>query len=286
MYALACEKMKGRGYSVRMRSAIVVGATGLVGTELVKLLCESDEYISITAITRRKLEYEHPKLTIKIRSFDELGEQDFDFAHDLYCCLGTTMKKAGSRHEFEKVDFEYPLQIASLAKKKGVMHFIVISAMSANEKSSIYYSRVKGKLEQELIKLDLSQLSIVRPSLLVGDRNEFRFGEKMGEYSLKVLNPLLIGPLKNFRSIEAKQVAQAMIVIALHGKKIPVSIYESSELAKLEMPTKVKEDEEPISREQLFNWDKFKEEEPLPLDDEVVFDKSKLREIKVDNDLK
>ncbi|WP_097073741.1 NAD-dependent epimerase/dehydratase family protein [Ureibacillus xyleni] len=267
-----------------MRSAIIVGATGLVGSELLKLLCESDEYISITAITRRKLEYEHPKLTVKIRSFDELGEQDFDFAHELYCCLGTTMKKAGSRSEFEKVDFEYPLQIASLAKKRGIMHFIVISAMSANETSSVYYSRVKGKLEKELTALELPQLSIIRPSLLVGDRYEFRFGEKMGEYILKVVNPILIGPLKKFRSIEGKQVALAMKVIALHGKKTPVSIYESWELAKLEMPQPEQVVEEPISREQLFNWDKKIKEEPLPLDEEVVFNKSKFREIKEDND--
>ena len=285
MYALECEKMKGRGESVKIRSAIVVGATGLVGTELVKLLCESDKYISITVISRRKLDYKHPKLTVKIRAFDELGEQDFDFADDLFCCLGTTMKKAGSRMEFEKVDFEYPLQIASLAKKQGVRHFIVISAMSANEKSSIYYSRVKGKLENELKELDLPQLSIVRPSLLVGKRNEFRFGEKMGETILKILNPVFIGPLKKFRSIEAKQVALAMMVIALHSKKIPIAIYDSSELATLTMPSKDKE-EEAISREQLFNWDKLKKEDPLPVDEEVVFDKSKLREVKVDDDLK
>ncbi|RUL50816.1 NAD-dependent epimerase/dehydratase family protein [Lysinibacillus antri] len=262
-----------------MRSAIVVGATGLVGSALIKLLCESEEYVSITAIARRKLDYEHPKLTVKIRSFDELGEQDIDYAQELYCCLGTTMKKAGSKSEFEKVDFEYPLHIASLAKKRGIMHLIVISAMSANDNSSIYYNRVKGKLEKELITLDLPQLSIVRPSLLVGDRSEFRLGEKMGELVLNVVNPLLIGPAKKLRSIEANQVALAMKVIALHGKKEPVSIYESQELANMAMPQP--EEEEEISREQLFNWSKLEQEQLPPLDDEVMFDHAKLREKEV-----
>ena len=239
---------------MEMRSAIVVGGTGLVGTSLVKLLCESEEYISITVIARRKLSFEHPKLTVKIRSFDELEEKDIDFAHEIFCCLGTTQKKAGSREEFEKVDVEYPLRVASLAKKCGIMHFIIISAMGANEKSKVYYNRVKGKLEKELIALELPQLSIVRPSLLVGERNEFRFGEKMGEWVLKVLNPLFVGPMKKYRSIKATQLALAMKVIALFGKKKAVTIYNSAQLAELKMPQQKIDDPigtEPQKRDSL-----------------------------------
>lgn len=275
--------MKGCGIKVKMRSAIVVGATGLVGSALIKLLCESEEYISVVAIARRKLDYEHPKLTVKVRSFDQLEEKDIDFAHEIFCCLGTTIKKAGSRKEFEKVDVSYPLQVVSLAKKCGIMHFIVVSAMGAKENSAIYYNRVKGKLEQELMALELPQLSIVRPSLLVGDRNEFRFGEKIGEWMLKILNPILIGPVKKYRSIEATQVALAMMVIALHSKKSKVSIYEADELANMKMP--IKEKEEGPDREKLFNWDKLKSEEIAPLDEEVVFDQKKLRKIKTNNDI-
>lgn len=275
--------MKGCGIKVKMRSAIVVGATGLVGSALIKLLCESEEYVSVAAIARRKLDYEHPKLTVKVRSFDQLEENDIDFAHEIFCCLGTTIKKAGSREEFEKVDVSYPLQIASLAKKCGIMHFVIVSAMGAKENSAIYYNRVKGKLEQELMAMELPQLSIVRPSLLVGDRNEFRFGEKMGEWILKILNPILIGPVKKYRSIEATQVALAMMVIALHSKKSKVSIYEADELATMKMP--IKEKEEGTAREQLFNWDKLKTEEIEPLDEEIVFDQQKLRKIKTNNEI-
>ncbi|MBM7609640.1 uncharacterized protein YbjT (DUF2867 family) [Lysinibacillus composti] len=278
LYAVSWEKMKGCAKLVEMRSAIVVGATGLVGSALVKLLCESEEYIAVTAITRRKLDYEHPKLIVKICSFDQLEEAHIEFADELFCCLGTTIKKAGTREEFEKVDVEYPLRIASLAKKRGIAHAIVISAMSANETSLFYYNRVKGKLEKELIELQLPKLSIVRPSLLVGERSEFRFGEKMGEALLSVLNPLLIGPLKKYRSIQSNQVALAMLAIALYGKKSPVTIYASHELARIHMPEP--QEEQPVTREQLFNWDKFKEEDIPPIDEEIVFDQSKLQNIK------
>ncbi|QPQ32588.1 NAD(P)H-binding protein [Lysinibacillus sp. JNUCC 51] len=272
-----------------MRAAIVVGATGLTGTSLVEQLCENDEYVSVTVIARRAPAYTHPKLEVKIRNFDTLEEKDIEFAHELYCCLGTTIKKAGSREEFEKVDFEYPLTIASLAKKRGIAHMLVITAMGANESSPFYYNRVKGKLEHDLMELGLQRLSIIRPSLLVGEREEFRLGEKAGEKVLKLVKPLLVGPLKRSRAIEASQVAKAMIVIALDGNKQPVTIYQSQELAKLDFPEKQYGN---VSREQLFNWDKRRlsgfGDEGDKVNREVVInrDKYKIEETVVDKEVK
>lgn len=268
-----------------MRAAIVVGATGLTGTSLVKQLCENEAYISVTVLARKKPDFEHPKLEVKIRSFDRLEENDIDFAHELYCCLGTTIKKAGTKEEFQKVDFEYPLYIASLAKKRGIPHMLVITAMGAKENSPFYYNRVKGKLEHALIELNLQRLSIIRPSLLVGKRDESRFGEKVGELALKITKPLLVGPLKRTRAIEASQVAKAMIVIALHGNKQPVTIYPSHELAQLDFPEmkevdserglakgdqRASKEMEKIDREVVINRDKFKMEETV-VDKDVQF---------------
>ncbi|WP_336046048.1 NAD(P)H-binding protein [Solibacillus ferritrahens] len=260
-----------------MRSALIIGATGLVGSELVKLLCESDEYAAVNVLSRRPLDFSHPKLDVRLCEFDQIAECDFEFAHEVFCCLGTTMKKAGSKEQFEKVDFEYPLTVAALAKNKGVGHFIVISAMGANEKAFAYYSRVKGKMERELINMDFPKLSIVRPSLITGNRPEFRLGETVGDKVLKVLNPLLVGPMKKVRSIPAKQIAKAMKVIALHGKKEKVAIYLSDELLEMEMPI-IEEENSFVDKEVAFNWKKFDEEE-LPLaDKKTESNQSKLKE--------
>lgn len=241
-----------------MRSALVVGATGLVGSSLVKLLCESEEYAAVNVISRRPIDFTHPKLVVKLCEFDQIADKDIEFAHEVFCCLGTTMKKAGSKQQFEKVDFEYPLTIAAIAKNRGVGHFIVISAMGAKEKALAYYSQVKGKLEAELIKMDFPRLSIVRPSLITGDRQEFRLGETIGDKVLKVLNPILIGPLKKLHSIPATQIALAMKVIALHGKEQKVAIYLSDELLEMEMPM-IEKGEALADEEVTFNWDKYKE---------------------------
>ncbi|MEK4384624.1 NAD(P)H-binding protein [Solibacillus sp. FSL W7-1464] len=248
-----------------MRSALVVGATGLVGSSLVKLLCESEEYVAVNVISRRPLDFTHPKLVVKLCEFNQIADKDIEFAHEVFCCLGTTMKKAGSKQQFEKVDFEYPLTIAAIAKNRGVGHFIVISAMGANEKALAYYSQVKGKLEAELIKMDFPQLSIVRPSLITGDRPEFRLGETIGDKILKVLNPILVGPLKKIHSIPATQIALAMKVIALHGKKQKVAIYLSDELLKMHMPN-IEKEETLADDEVTFNWDKYKEDSLPPVD--------------------
>ncbi|MEG0386216.1 MAG: NAD(P)H-binding protein [Solibacillus sp.] len=261
-----------------MRSALVVGATGVVGSALVKLLCDSGKYVAVNVISRRKLNFTHPKLNVKIREFDQIADQDMEFAHEIFCCLGTTIKKAGSQSEFEKVDFEYPLSIAALAKNHGVAHFIVISAMGANDEAMAHYSRVKGKLENELIAMNFPQLSIVRPSLIIGDRDEFRLGESIGAKVMKVMNPLLVGSMAKYRSISAKQIALAMLNIALNGEKQSVAIYTSEQLASMKMPAEV-EIGDTTSADRLFNWDKYKDEDLPPVDKEVIIDRSKIKEV-------
>lgn len=233
------------------RTAIVVGATGLTGNFLVRQLCESEEYVAISVIARRTISYTHAKLDVKIREFDKLEENDLDIADDLFCCLGTTIKKAKTKEAFEKVDLIYPLQIASLAKKRGIPNFYVISAAGSNSKSPFFYSRIKGRMEEGLIDLKLPHLSIFRPTLLTGERAEFRLGERLAEGFFQLVNPLLIGPFRKMRAIEGKQLAFALCHYAVHGKKQDVHIYKTKEILNAK-PI----EEKPISREELFDWSK------------------------------
>lgn len=239
------------------RTAIVVGATGFTGQHLVKQLCESEEYVAVTIIARRNITYTHAKLDVKIREFDKLEERDFEIADDLFCCLGTTMKKAKTRENFEKVDLEYPLRIASLAKKRGIPNFHVISAAGSSKRSPFFYSRTKGRMEQELIDLKLPHLFIFRPSLLTGGRAEFRLGERLAEGIFQLINPILVGPFRGLRAIEGKQLAFAMYHYAVHGRTMSVNTYKSSDI--LYARPIEKNDEEPITREELFNWSKRKD---------------------------
>lgn len=236
------------------RTAIVVGATGFTGQFLVKQLCESDEYTSVSIIVRRKPDFNHRKLNVRVRDFDRLEEKDLEIADDLFCCLGTTIKKAQSKEMFQKVDLEYPLQIASLAKKVGVPNFHVISAVGSNKKSPFFYSQVKGRLEEELIALNLPSLSIFKPSLIIGGREEFRLGERLSEGLFKTLNPVLRGPFKKMRAVEGRQLAFAMYHYAIQGKKDEVNIYQNIDILNAS-PIEEKV-EPPIAREELFDWEK------------------------------
>jgi uncharacterized protein YbjT (DUF2867 family) len=193
------------------KSALLVGATGLVGNELLDLLLNQPQYESVTVLTRKLLPVNHPKLEQVITDFDQLDQyQKHLDVDDVYCCLGTTIKTAGSQEAFKKVDFSYPLELAHLTKASGAQKFFIITAMGADQHSKVFYSRVKGEVEAELKKLGFPTLHIFRPSLLLGERKEFRLGEKIGVILSPVLSVLMVGSLKKYKPIHAKVVAMAM----------------------------------------------------------------------------
>lgn len=197
------------------RKALIVGATGLVGNELLQQLLQSEAYDNITILVRTPLSIEHPKLIQIPINFDELDSFEERFAvHDVFCCLGTTIKKAGSQEAFKKVDYEYPLHAAMLSKKQAASQFFVVSAVGANSKSRIFYSRTKGELEDALQRLQFQSLHIFRPSLLLGDRKEFRFGEKLASMIIPALSPLFVGRFKKYKPVQASVLAQTMLRIA------------------------------------------------------------------------
>ncbi len=215
------------------KSALLVGASGLVGGELLRQLLDSDRYKKVTLFVRQPLPLDHPKLEQIVVDFENLtAYREHVRVDDLFCCLGTTIKKAGSKEAFRRVDYAYPQQLAQLAKEEGVKNFLLITAMGANAASNIFYSRVKGEVEADIRSLNLPALHIFRPSLLLGERNEFRFGEQVGAVFSKLLAPLM--PRK-YRPIQGKTVAAAMIRAA-QSEQSGTQIYPSDHIAAFASP--------------------------------------------------
>lgn len=196
------------------RKALIVGATGLVGSRLLDALLSDPGYDSVRVLTRRPLGLRHSKLDERIVDFDRLAEAEFPQADDVFCCLGTTIMTAGSQAAFYRVDFTCVHDVARLALAKGAQQFLLISAMGASPRSRIFYSRVKGEIEEALRKLAYRSVFVLRPSFLAGDRKENRPGEKL---ALAVLRPLrFLLPLK-YRPVSDIAVARAMLACAKSG---------------------------------------------------------------------
>jgi uncharacterized protein YbjT (DUF2867 family) len=212
------------------KTALIVGSSGLVGSELLQILLKGNEYHKVYALVRRPLDLKHPKLKEVICDFDRLEDmQDYFAVDDLYCGLGTTIKKAQTQEAMYKVDVEYPITIARLAKEKGANHFLVISSMNANPNSFLSYPKMKGELEERLKRISFESLSILRPSLLLGDRKEFRLGENLAIKVVQGLSRLLGRPLNSRMAIEARIVAFAMYQIAQSNKK-GITIYSAKQI--------------------------------------------------------
>lgn len=194
------------------RTALLLGATGLVGGELLSLLLADAEYRQVTVLVRRDLPLTNSKLVQRVVDFDHLAKSAEAFnVDDVFCCLGTTIKKAGSQEAFRRVDYAYPLESAKLAWQRGAKQYLIITALGADARSSIFYNRVKGEVEEAIGRLPLRSFHIFRPSLLLGDRQESRLGEKIAAAVMGPLGFLLVGPLKKYRGIHARTVAQAML---------------------------------------------------------------------------
>jgi uncharacterized protein YbjT (DUF2867 family) len=194
-----------------MKTALLAGATGLIGSHLLPLLLASDRYSTVTVVGRRKLSLSHPKLRQIVTALDRLElVREQLAADDVYCCLGTTMAQAGSKEAFYKVDFNYVVTLAALTSAPKAQ-FLVVSSLNPDPSSLFYYSRVKGEMEAAVRKLSFRAIHIFRPSLLLGPREKSRLGEKIASVVMGVLQPLLRGSLREWRAIEGSAVARAML---------------------------------------------------------------------------
>jgi uncharacterized protein YbjT (DUF2867 family) len=217
------------------RNAILFGATGLVGSHLLEILIKEEEYAKIVLFNRKPVQSVKslsPKIEEIITDFSDLKSlEGYCKGSDLFCCLGTTIRKAKTKENFRQVDFDLPVVIASIASRKPFNRFVVISSIGANAESRNFYLRTKGEMEQAVRGILGEKVFIIRPSMLLGKRNEYRFGEIVGKWFTVLLSLVLIGKLSRYKGIQANDVARAMLVIAIHGSES--QIVESDQLQKL-----------------------------------------------------
>lgn len=211
------------------KTAIVFGASGLTGSFVLKQLVQDERYEKIKVFTRSALEVKSDKIDLIDTGLDELEKHEDEIrGNDVFCCLGTTIKKAGSRENFRKVDLEYPVRIAAAASRNQVPDFLVISSIGADPGSSNFYLRTKGEMEKEVQEYTFKKIVILRPSMLLGKRREFRLLEEAAKLIMLPLNFLLVGKLRKYRAIDAERVATAMIKFA--NIATSKNIFESHEI--------------------------------------------------------
>ncbi len=212
------------------RTAIIAGATGLTGQQLLKQLLADARYTEVHALARKHALAPHAKLVEHIVDFAALPK--LPKVDDVFCCLGTTIKVAGSKAAFRTVDFDYVMNVASAAKKSGAQRFIAMSSLGADAQSRVFYSRVKGEMEEALQELGFAELHIFQPSFLVGERAESRPGERLGITAFQIISPLLLGPARKYRAIKSADVARAMISAAC-SQKAGAHVYLSDEIQRM-----------------------------------------------------
>lgn len=215
------------------KKAILIGATGLIGQDLLMKLLADENYSKVLVISRKQVNVTHPKLKEILINFDELADSATEIIGDhVFCCLGTTIKKTPDLTVYRKIDYQYPLDVANIAFANGAKQYHLVSAMGADVKSRLFYSRTKGEVERDLQKIPYQAIHIYRPALLDGNRKEERASENILIGLFRLLNPLFIGPLKKYRSIKIEKVAEAMLNKA-NSKEEGVYIYTSDEIAKI-----------------------------------------------------
>ena len=215
-----------------MKIALLFGSSGLIGGHLLNELIKNNKYSKIKLFVRSEPEINDLKIEIIKTDFNNLKKHAKDIkGDDCFFCIGTTKKNSPDKNEYKRIERDIPLEIAQFAKTNLVNSFIYVSSGFADPKNSGAYLRYKGEVEEELKKLNFTKLGIMRPSFLMGNRKEKRFGEKIGIILFKLLSPLFLGPLKKMKPIHSEKVAKAMIKVA--NEDIQQSIFESNEIVNL-----------------------------------------------------
>lgn len=208
----------------------IFGASGLTGMELLNQAIKHPDVDAIYSLGRKKLEFQSDKLVqLQPEGLQLIDEIEYPSVDAVVCCLGTTIKKAGSQDAFREVDVNLPVRIARRAKNNHVKSFIVQSSIGAGPGARGFYLRCKTEMESKVLELEFESTIVLRPSLLLGNRKEFRLGERISAILLKVINPFLVGAARKYRAIHAKDVASAILQCSLK-RRLGVSVLESDEI--------------------------------------------------------
>jgi len=214
-------------------TAVLLGGSGLVGSFCLRALVSDPRYRQITLLSRRELKLPLGSCVVeKLVNFEELSSYDFSGAEDVFCALGTTSRKAGSRAAFRRVDLEYPLAAARASLQAGARRFVLVSSVGANATAKSFYLRTKGELEQAVRKLGFSSVHILRPSLLLGKREEFRLAERIAIAVVPLVNFAMLGGMRRYRAISADTVGRAMVAAA-RSRKTGTLVYEFDQILAL-----------------------------------------------------
>jgi uncharacterized protein YbjT (DUF2867 family) len=197
---------------------LILGTSGLTGSFVLKLALEDPRISEVFIWVRKPLGISHPKLNESVVNFLELdlNESNFPLVDSVCCCIGTTIKKAGSQKAFYDTDVTLPQTIAEIAYKKGVNTFVLQSSIGANSNSTNFYLKCKGEIENSISELNFSSIVILQPSLLLGNRKESRLAEKLAMYLMRMLSCAFVGPLKKYKAISSEHVAKAMVFSSLN----------------------------------------------------------------------
>jgi len=215
------------------KTAIILGATGLTGNHILHKLIEDKNYETIKLFSRSKIDGLPKKVKQFIGDILDLAQFKANFtADEVYCCIGTTAKKTPDKTLYKKIDYGIPFAAAKLSKENNIATFLVVSAMGANAQSTVFYNKTKGEMERDVLKQNIINTFILRPSLIGGERKESRILEKIGLVVIKIIQPLFIGKLKEYKIIDAENIAQAMINLA-NTKNNAGVIITSNDIKKL-----------------------------------------------------
>jgi uncharacterized protein YbjT (DUF2867 family) len=212
-----------------MKTALVFGSTGLVGSCLLNELITRTEYSEIKSFVRKAMGTANPKISENIIDFENLGKSsDLFRGDDVFICLGTTLKKAGSVAKVEEIDRDIPIKIAEICRNNGLRNIAIVSSIGANKNSKNYYRRIKGEMETGILNFGFANTAILRPSLLLGKRSEKRFAETISKGFMIMFGFLFMGKLKKFKAIHSETVARAMINIL--NQNLQEKLYESDRI--------------------------------------------------------